>query len=91
MGARGATAASEAADVVIIEDSLEHLPVAIAIAQGAMARARQAAITGIALSILAMGLGAFGILNPTTAALCQEGIDACAILWALVPPRNRLR
>ncbi|MDE2591942.1 MAG: cadmium-translocating P-type ATPase [Actinomycetales bacterium] len=91
MGARGATAASEAADVVIIEDSLEHLPVAIAIAQGAMARARQAAITGIALSVIAMGLGAFGILNPTTAALCQEGIDACAILWALVPPRNRLR
>ena len=89
MGARGATAASEAADVVIIEDSLDHLPVAIAIAQGAMARARQAAITGIALSVIAMGLGAFGILTPTTAAICQEGIDACAILWALVPPRSK--
>lgn len=90
MGARGATAASEAADVVIIEDSLDHLPVAIAIAQGAMARARQAAITGIALSVIAMGLGAFGILTPTTAAICQEGIDACAILWALVPPTKKI-
>jgi heavy metal translocating P-type ATPase len=88
MGARGATAASEAADVVIIEDSLEHLPVAIEIAQGAMARARQAAITGIALSVAAMLLGAFGVLTPTSAALSQEAIDACAILWALVPPAS---
>ena len=91
MGARGATAASEAADVVIVEDSLEHLPVAIAIAQGAMARARQAAITGISLSFVAMILGAFGVLNPTSAALSQEAIDACAILWALMPPRSRIR
>lgn len=86
MGARGATAASEAADVVILEDSLIHLPRAIAIAQGAMRRAAQAAGVGIALSVVAMVLAMLGALSPTGAALAQEAIDASAILWALVPP-----
>lgn len=86
MGARGATAASEAADVVIIEDSIDHLASAIAVAKGAMRRAKQAALVGVGLSIIAMLGGAFGLLSPTAAALSQEAIDACAILWALVPP-----
>ena len=64
-------------------------PMAIAIAQGAMARASQAAVTGIALSIVAMLAGSAGLLTPTAAALSQEAIDACAILWALVPPMRR--
>ena len=74
---------------MIIEDSLAHLPKAIAIAQGAMARAQQAAVTGIALSVVAMLAGATGLLTPTGAALSQEAIDACAILWALVPRMRR--
>lgn len=85
MGARGATAASEAADVVIMEDSIFHVTLAIQIAQGAMRRARQAALVGVGLSVVAMLAGAFGLIGPTEAALCQEAIDACAILWALVP------
>lgn len=89
MGARGATAASEAADVVIIEDSIDHLASAIAVAKGAMRRAKQAALVGVGLSIIAMLGGAFGLLSPTAAALSQEAIDACAILWALVPPIGR--
>lgn len=89
MGARGATAASEAADVVIIEDSIDHLASAIAVAKGAMRRAKQAALVGVSLSIIAMLGGAFGWLSPTAAALSQEAIDACAILWALVPPLGR--
>ena len=89
MGARGATAASEAADVVILEDSLDHLPKAIAIAQLAMRRAKQAALVGIGLSLIAMLGGAAGIISPTVAALSQEAIDAAAILWALVPSKHR--
>jgi cytochrome bd-type quinol oxidase subunit 2 len=54
-----------------------------------MARASQAAVTGIALSIVAMLAGSAGLLTPTAAALSQEAIDACAILWALVPPMRR--
>jgi len=90
MGARGATAASEAADVVIIEDSIGHLAVAIDIAQGARARALQASGVGMGLAIAAMLVSAFGVLNATEAAVSQEFIDAFAILWALVPAASRL-
>lgn len=89
MGARGATAASEAADVVIMEDSIEHVSIAVSIAQAAMRRARQAAFVGVGLSVVAMCAGAAGVIGPTEAALCQEAIDACAILWALVPASKR--
>jgi heavy metal translocating P-type ATPase len=91
MGARGATAASEAADVVIVEDSIEHLADAIDVAQGARERALQAAGVGMAMATAAMLLGAVGVLNATASAVTQEFIDAAAILWALVPPKSRIR
>lgn len=85
MGARGSTAASEAADVVIVEDSIGHLAIAIEIAQGARLRALQASGLGMGLAILTMLLAAFGVFNATASAVSQELIDAAAILWALVP------
>ena len=91
MGARGATAASEAADVVIVEDSIEHLADAIDVAQGARNRALQAAGVGMTLATGAMLLGAFGVFNATASAVTQEFIDAAAILWALVPAKSRIR
>ena len=91
MGARGATAASEAADVVIVEDSIGHLAVAVDIAQGARSRALQAAGVGMTLAMAAMLVSAFGVLNATQAAISQELIDASAILWALVPAGSRLK
>ncbi|MEY3846882.1 MAG: hypothetical protein RJA66_1149 [Actinomycetota bacterium] len=90
MGARGATAASEAADVVIVQDSIGHLAEAIDVAQGARTRAIQAAGVGMTLANGAMLFGAFGILDATASAVAQEFIDAAAILWALVPARSRL-
>ena len=90
MGARGSTAASEAADVVIIEDSIAHLAVAIDVAQGARARALQASGVGMGLAVAAMLVCAFGFLNATEAAVSQEFIDAFAILWALVPAVSKL-
>ncbi|MEY2915165.1 MAG: hypothetical protein RL454_94 [Actinomycetota bacterium] len=90
MGARGSTAASEAADVVIIEDSIGHLAMALDVAQGARNRALQASGVGMGLAIAAMVVAAFGVLNATAAAISQELIDACAILWALVPAASRL-
>ena len=89
MGARGATAASEAADVVILEDSIGHLAAAIEIAQGALRRAMQAAMVGMGLATVAMFLAAFGLISPTASAVVQEFIDAAAILWALVPVKSR--
>ncbi len=90
MGARGATAASEAADVVIIEDSLIHLAIAIDLAKGARARALQAAGFGMGLAATVMVVAAFGLLNPAGAAISQEFIDMAAILWALVPATSKL-
>lgn len=89
MGSRGATAASEAADVVILEDSIGHLASAIEIAQGALRRAMQAALVGMSLATVAMFMAAFGFLSPTGSAVVQEFIDAAAILWALVPVKSR--
>ncbi|MFM2024153.1 MAG: hypothetical protein RLZZ56_166, partial [Actinomycetota bacterium] len=89
MGARGATAASETASVVIIEDSIGRLADAIRIAQGARGRALQAAGIGMGLSLFAMLAGAFGLVSVTENAIAQEFIDAAAILWALVPAKKR--
>ena len=85
MGARGATAASEAADVVIIEDSIKHLATAVQIAKGTRSRALQAAGVGMTLAIVAMLAAAIGLIDATGAAISQEFIDVAAILWALVP------
>lgn len=85
MGARGATAASEAADVVIIEDSIKHLASAIDISKAAFKKANQSAGVGMALAVAAMIGAAFGLFNATQSAILQEVIDASAILWALTP------
>ena len=91
MGARGATAASEAADVVIIEDSIRHLATAVLISQGARNRALQAAGIGMGLAVIAMLAAASGLINATAAAVSQEFIDVAAILWALVPVATKLK
>ncbi len=91
MGARGATAASESASVVIIEDSIGRLVDAIRTSKGARNRALQAAAVGMGLSLIAMIFGAFGLVSVTENAIAQELIDALAILWALVPSQNIFR
>ncbi len=83
MGARGATAASEAADVVLTVDRLDRLAEAIAIARRTRRIALQSMIVGMSLSLVAMVAAALGHLPPVTGALLQEGIDAAAILNAL--------
>lgn len=83
MGARGASAASEAADVVIVEDSIDRLTMAIKIAKTSRNKAIQAAGVGMGLSLIAMLAGAFGAMTPSEGAVTQEVIDVIAILWAL--------
>jgi len=89
MGARGATAASEAADVVIVEDSIDRLAVAISIAKNSMKKASEAVAIGMGLSLIAMFAGAFGFANASQGALIQEVIDVIAILWALTALRGK--
>ena len=83
MGAHGATAASEAADVVIVEDSIERLTLAIRIAKTSRRKALEAAGVGMSLSLVMMFFGAFGVITPSQGAIAQEVIDVIAILWAL--------
>lgn len=83
MGARGSTATSEAADVVLTTDRLDHLADAMAIARRSRRIAVQSASVGMGLSLVAMGFAAFGLLPPAAGALLQEGIDVAVILNAL--------
>jgi hemerythrin-like domain-containing protein len=83
MGARGATASSEAADIVITVDRLDRLAEAVQIAARSRRVAMESIIAGMGLSMIGMALAAFGIITPVQGALAQEVIDAVAILNAL--------
>lgn len=83
MGARGTAASAEAADVVLLVDRIDRLATGISIAQGARRIALQSVAAGIGLSILCMGIAAFGYLPPVQGALLQEVIDVAVILNAL--------
>jgi hypothetical protein len=83
MGARGATASSEASDVVLTTDRLDRVADAMEIARRARRIAVQSAAVGMALSLAAMAVAAAGWLPPAAGALLQEGIDVVVILNAL--------
>ncbi|APT32782.1 copper-exporting P-type ATPase A [Methylobacterium phyllosphaerae] len=83
LGARGAAAAAEAADVVLLVDSLAPLPQAIHIAKRARAIALQSVWIGLGLSLAGMVAAALGHLSPLQGALLQEAIDVAVILNAM--------
>jgi heavy metal translocating P-type ATPase len=83
MGARGATASAEAADIVLLVDRLDRLAEALHIARRARAIAVQSVFAGMAASVLAMLAAAAGYLPPLYGAVLQEVIDVAVILNAL--------
>ncbi|MHB8416640.1 MAG: heavy metal translocating P-type ATPase [Myxococcales bacterium] len=83
MGARGATAASEAADVVLTADRLEGLVLATRIAKRTRRIALESVAVGMGLSLVAMTAAAAGLIVPIAGAILQEGIDVVVILNAL--------
>jgi hypothetical protein len=83
MGARGASASSEAADIVILVDRLDRVADAVLIAKRSYGIALQSIVAGMGLSGLAMGIAAIGFLPPIAGALTQELIDVVVILNAL--------
>ncbi len=83
MGARGATASSEAADVVLVVDRLDRVAEALRISRRSRGIALQSVVIGMGLSFAAMLLGAWGLLAPVRGALVQEAIDVAVILNAL--------
>src|SRR6201997_4659813 len=92
LGARGASASSEAADVVILADRLDRVGEAIMIARRARKIAIQSIVAGMGLSLLAMAAATVGWLAPVPAAIVQEVIDVAVIvnaLRALTPGEGR--
>jgi len=83
MGAKGAAASAEAADVVLLVDHLDRVLPAIRIARRSRAIALQSVVAGMGLSIAAMIVAAFGFLPPVEGALFQEVIDVAVIFNAL--------
>jgi heavy metal translocating P-type ATPase len=79
----GATASSQAADVVLTADRLDRLGDAIEIAHRSRRIARESVVAGMGLSVAAMVVAAAGGLPPTWGALLQEVIDVAVILNAL--------
>src|SRR6516164_2393461 len=94
LGARGASASSEAADVVILADRLDRVGEAIIVAQRARRIAVESILVGMSLSTLAMLAAMIGWLAPVPAAIVQEVIDVAVILnalRALQPGREHIR
>ncbi|MFD8703603.1 heavy metal translocating P-type ATPase [Kitasatospora sp. NPDC059648] len=83
MGARGSSASSEAADIVLTTDRVDRLADAAIIAVRARRIAVQSALGGMLLSLAAMAAAAYGLLPPAAGALLQEAIDVAVILNAL--------
>ncbi len=83
LAARGATASSEAADVVLTVDRVDALADAILVARRSRRIALQAVTVGMGLSLAAMAVAALGWLTPAVGAALQEVIDLLAIAIAL--------
>ncbi len=83
MGAHGATAASESADVVILKDDLLKVAKAVEIAQDTLKIARQAVLLGIFICVFLMLVASTGAIPAIIGALFQEVIDTVSILWGL--------
>ena len=83
MGARGAAASAEAADVVLLVDHLDRIVPAIEIASQSRFIALQSVYAGIGLSVIGMLAAALGYISPVQGALAQEAIDVVVILNAL--------
>ena len=91
LGARGATASSEAADVIVLANRLRPVADAVLIARRTRAIAVQSIVVGLALSGGGMIAAAFGFITPVAGALLQELIDVAVILNALRTLRDESR
>lgn len=83
MGARGSTAASESADIVILKDDLSRVATSLKISQQTMKIARQSVLIGIVICTILMLIASTGVLPALVGAALQEVVDVASILSAL--------
>jgi len=83
MGAQGLSAASSAADAVLLSSNLLQVADVARLGRQVVRVATLGIWIGMGLSVVAMIIAAIGWLPPTAGAFLQEGIDAVVILNAL--------
>jgi heavy metal translocating P-type ATPase len=83
MAARGSTAATESADVVILPDEVGRVAEALEIGRHTVNVALQSIWIGIAVSVVLMLVATTGVLPAVVGAWLQEVVDVVAIGWAL--------
>lgn len=83
LGARGETAASESADMVIMLDDISKVAQVHSIARRTFSIAKQSILVGIALSIILMFVFSTGKFKPLYGAIIQEAVDVIVIFNAL--------
>ena len=83
LGARGSTAASESADVVIMMDSISQVATGVRIAKRTFFIAKQSILIGIGMSLVLMLIFSTGYFKPIYGAIVQEFVDVVVIFNAL--------
>jgi P-type E1-E2 ATPase len=83
LGARGSTAASESADVVVMLDSLAKVAESYKIAKDTFKIAKQAILLGICISVGLMLVYSTGKFSPVSGAAVQELVDVIVMIYAL--------
>jgi cation transport ATPase len=83
MGANGAAASAEAADVILLTERLDRILYAMRAARRSRRIALQSVYAGIGLSLIGMMAAALGYLTPVQGSLIQEAIEIAVILNAL--------
>ena len=80
MGAMGSDAAIEAADIVLMDDDLKKLPVAVRIARKTLRIVRENIVFALAVKFLVLILSAVGVANMWWAVFADVGVSIIAIL-----------
>lgn len=83
LGARGSTAASDSADVVIMQDNLHRVADSVAISKRTFFIAKQSIFIGIGMSVALMLIFSTGKFTPVLGAAIQEIVDIVVIFNAL--------
>lgn len=89
MGALGADAAIEAADVVLMDDNPEKIATAIGISRKTLGIVRQNIVFALAVKFICLALGAMGTLNMWWAIFADVGVMIIAVLNATRALRYR--
>lgn len=90
MGYKGANAASESADAVVLKDDLSKVGDVAKISDDTLRVAKQAVMIGILICIILMIIAAFGLIPTIIGAMLQEVVDTVTILYALRAKSDKL-